>query len=206
MKPLVISVDGIDGSGKTTLVMALKEYLEELGHTAVVVPYLGPGLVREAVINEPNLEAFHRMVLLRVAADIAMKQYEEAIANGHFVIADRAVDTFYAYQGYGEGLINSIEPLDKFFERMIVPDVSFLLDISVKKAHERMALRNQAADLFEVRGEDYFERVRNGYLIRQKLFPDRVMLIDASEPQKKVALMAKLHLDWVFESGESEEE
>jgi dTMP kinase len=108
-------------------------------------------------------------------------EIEPALADGTWVVCDRFSDSTYAYQCGGRGLDRQVVLLlEEIAHPGLQPDVTLLFDIDPATAHARQQSRSQQADAFESRGLDYFIRVRNAYLERQREHARRIRIVDAS--------------------------
>jgi dTMP kinase len=109
-----------------------------------------------------------------------------ALAEGQYVLTDRFTDASYAYQGGGRGLpMALIEALERDFVG-IRPDLTLLLDLGVEQGMARAQARGQALDRIEQERTDFFQRVREIYRQRAEREPERIVIIDASQPQDDV--------------------
>ena len=180
-----ITVEGIDGAGKSSHLDFLCGRATARGER--VVRTREPGgtpaaeKMRELVLHhamEPLAEA---LVMFADRAAHVESEIEPALATGTWVICDRFSDSTYAYQCGGRGLDRDVViQLEAIAHPGLQPDVTFLFDIDPATASARQQRRNQAADGFETRGLDYFIRVRNAYLERQREHAGRIRVVDAS--------------------------
>jgi len=190
-KGVFISIEGIDGSGKTTLVNQLIDRLK--GKTIPVLSIREPGgtrvseKIRELLLNRDNFDILPRTeALLYAAARIQLleEKIKPALAQGYLVIADRYLDSTIAYQGFGRGIdLEFLELLNNLCTGGMVPDLTFLLDIDPLKAAQRRSNINR--DRLEMEGDDFLKRVRNGYL-QLAAHNRRIKVIDASKPIEDV--------------------
>lgn len=206
MSGFLISLEGGEGAGKTTVLNALRECLVE--HGFEVVSTREPGgtaageMIRGVLLN-PELKLFSETELLLMfaaRAQLVRELIQPAMARGAAVISDRFTDASFAYQGGGRGLdMGRIAELERW-AAVIKPDLTFLLDVSVQLGFERARSRGGELDRIEREREDFFERVRATYLNRAKNEPDRFRVIDASQSPEAVvsAVMEKLNA-WLHE-------
>lgn len=188
----LISIEGGEGAGKTTVFNAIRQFLGDAGLTVVGTREPGGTAVGER-IREVLLSPDHRIVpeaelLLMFAsrAQLVQELIRPALAQGHVVLTDRFTDASFAYQGGGRGLPAAhIEALERDFVG-IRPDLTLLLDLGVEQGMARAQSRGQALDRIEQERTDFFLRVREAYLQRAEREPDRIVLIDASQPQDDV--------------------
>ncbi len=179
---LFITLEGIDGAGKSSHVAWLAEYWRSLGRVVLVTREpggtpLGEQL-RELVLHQPMDE--HTELLLVAAArnEHLRASILPALARGCVVICDRFADSTYAYQGYGRGLpLAWIDALEGTVVGNHRPDRTYLFDVPAEvAARRRSAVR--AADRFEAQDAAFFERVRAGYLARATAEPARFVRLD----------------------------
>jgi dTMP kinase len=194
--PRFVSLEGGEGAGKTTVLNALREALQQAGHE--VVSTREPGgtplaeQIRELLLRPGAEKPAAETELLLMFASRAQHVRETilpALQRGAWVVSDRFTDSSYAYQGGGRGL-------DTVFiaelERRVVgiqPGLTLLLDLGVALGRERTRGRDLALgpDRIERERDDFFEHVRRAFLARARAEPERVKVIDASQPAAAVA-------------------
>ena len=193
----LITIEGIDGAGKTTLASELET---ELGARGVQVRLLRePGGVRAAervrdLVKDPDLRIGARAEALLYAAARA-QLVEEAIQPllqaGTWVLLDRFVDSSLAYQGGGRELgIEQVRAINQFATRGLVPDRTLLLLVDPELGRSRSRLRGEAVDRLEAEREDFFRRINAAYLELAAEDSDRVRQIDGSLPPEQVRTAA----------------
>jgi dTMP kinase len=180
-----ITLEGIDGAGKSSHLDFLRGLVEARGHGALVTREPGAtpfgARLRDVVLHHPTSALAEALVMFADRAAHVEGDIEPALAAGTWVICDRFSDSTYAYQCGGRGLDRDVVVrLEEIAHPGVQPDVTFLFDIDPATAHARQQQRNQQADAFERRGLEYFVRVRNAYLERQREDPKRIRTIDAS--------------------------
>jgi dTMP kinase len=198
----LITIEGIDGAGKTTLAVTLIPALRARGHHAELLREPGGVEVSErirALVKDPELEVAPRTEALLYAAARA-QLVEEAIrprlAAGHWVLLDRFVDSSLAYQGAGRGLgIDEIRHLNLFATGEVVPDRTLLLSLPPQVAGDRTADRADAPDRLEQAGREFFWRVHAAYANLAAADPDRIRTLDATQPPREVLAQAIAALD-----------
>ena len=183
---MFISFEGIEGSGKSTQIDLLESSLKDLGHNVKKLREPGTTLLGEKIreiflettneIIDPITEAF---LLYASRNHLDTHILRKNLDNGSVVIADRYADATIAYQCYGKGL--SIDFIYYLHEqsKLLVPDLTFYMDISAKKSKERISLREM--DRMESESLEFFENVRQGYLEIAVKSPDRVVCLDAEK-------------------------
>ncbi len=192
MNGFLISLEGGEGAGKSTVINALRDCL--IKHELEVVATREPGgtaageMIRQVLLNS-ELKLFSETELLLMfaaRAQLVRELIQPAIARGAAVISDRFTDASFAYQGGGRGLDSGrIAELERW-AAVIKPDLTFLLDVSVQQGLERARSRGGELDRIELEREDFFERVRATYLNRAKNEPTRFIVIDASQSPEVV--------------------
>ncbi len=188
----LISIEGGEGAGKTTVFNAIRQFLSDAGITVIGTREPGGTEVGER-IRQVLLSPDHRIVpeaelLLMFAsrAQLVEELIRPALAQGQYVLTDRFTDASFAYQGGGRGLPPAqIEALERDFVG-IRPDLTLLLDLGVEQGMARAQARGQALDRIEQERSDFFLRVRESYLQRAAQEPLRIVIIDASQSQDDV--------------------
>lgn len=195
---LFITLEGVEGSGKTTQAGTLAETLRARDHRVMVTREPG-GTRAGAAIREIFLDAAVSLnvaaELLLVLADRAQHVFEKlkpALEAGEIVISDRYSDSTTAYQGYGRGFdLRLLGELNRLATAAMVPDLTIVLDCSVQTGLARTRQRATASahhfDRFE--GEDiaFHTRVREGFLTIARGEPERVTVIDSERPLAEVS-------------------
>lgn len=186
MKGKLITFEGCEGSGKTTQVDLIKNYLDE---NKIDYIYLRePGgtkiseKIRKIILDVENSEmTSHAEALLYASAraQLLAEKVIPALEKGKLVVIDRYIDSSFAYQAYARGLgMEFISKINSFAIENCMPDMTIFLDISPKKAFERKGGEDKD-DRLEQSGIDFHERVYQGYLSLSKIYKDRFVLIDS---------------------------
>jgi dTMP kinase len=205
-----ITLEGIEGVGKTTQVARLSAALNARGIAHVVTREPGgtplAESIREVVLTarEEKLPPMAELLLMFAARAVHLANHiEPNLAAGNWVICDRFTDATYAYQGGGRRLdVRPIAALENMVQGSRRPDLTILLDAPVKNALARAAARNAGAitDRFERERTEFFARVRDVYLARAAAEPERIAVIDAEQAIDDVgaAVLAKLEArSWI---------
>ncbi|MFM6955984.1 MAG: dTMP kinase [Ignavibacteria bacterium] len=172
---MFITFEGIDGSGKSTQIQLLKEWLERLDHTVTVLREPGGNVVSEQIRqllldSTEHIEPRCELLLFTAArAQLVSKVIRPALKAGHIVICDRYIDSSVAYQGYGRGLpIDDIVRINDFATAGLIPDITFIFDLTVDDAAKRAGFRSNdnktKPDRMEQSGDAFFERTKQGYI------------------------------------------
>lgn len=192
MRGRFITIEGIDGAGKSTQTESLIALLKARG--VEVVRTREPGgtpageTIRELLLNEEMGVETETLLFFASRAEHVEKVIRPALERGAWVLSDRFTDATYAYQAGGKGMSGQrVEALEKWTLGDFAPDLTILFDISPETAHERLAARGVDEDRFERLGVDFFTRVRNAYLERAAANPARFLIVDASAAPEKVA-------------------
>jgi dTMP kinase len=189
-----ITVEGIEGAGKSTQMNALREFLDAKGKRVVMTREpggtpLGEAL-RELLLNPGNrgMSADTELMLVFAArAEHLHKVIEPALKRGDWVLSDRFTDATFAYQGGGRGIAAArIAALEDWVQGPLRPDLTVLLDVPVDLGMARIAGRGKP-DRFEREEGGFFERIRANYLQRVAAEPRRFRCIDASAPVDQVS-------------------
>jgi dTMP kinase len=192
-----LTIEGIEGVGKTTQVARLSAVLQDRGIAHVVTREpggtpLAEG-IREIVLKAGDevLPPVAELLLMFAARSVHLANHVEPnLRAGRWVICDRFTDATYAYQGGGRRLsMDTIRQLETMVQGGRRPDLTLLLDAPVEQALRRARQRNAdaAADRFESERAEFFERVREVYLARAASEPQRIAAIDASRSADLVA-------------------
>ena len=179
----IFSFEGIEGVGKSTQINLLKNYLEENGYSTEIVREPGSTVTGESIRSilldsKENLSS-ETELLLMFAARAQLISEKVSNSNSDVVLFDRFYDASVAYQGFGRNLsIDFINNLIEF-SNCPEPNLTFLLDISVKDGFGRKV--NDIKDRIESSGNEFFEKVRNGYLEIANNNQNRIKIINAKQ-------------------------
>ncbi len=182
---LFITFEGADGCGKTTQLNLLKEYFEKVGKDVVLTREPGAkGLgehVRKILLNYDGVvsDRCESFLFLADRAQNVDVIVNPAINDGKIVLCDRHTDSTVAYQGYGRGLdINEINMLNNLATGGIKPDLTLVFDVDIETSMQRVG---NEKDRMEQSGNEFFNRVRYGYLKIAEQEPNRVKVIDSTQ-------------------------
>ena len=192
--PRLLSIEGGEGAGKSTVLSALREALLADGHE--VVSTREPGgtplaeRIRELLLGgsgEPVHAETELLLMFAARAQHVREVVLPALQRGAWVISDRFTDSSYAYQGAGRGL--DPEWIAALERRAVgvKPGLTLLLDLDVREGRARTAGRDLWPDRIESEQDDFFERVRAGFRARAAAEPQRFRVIDAAQPPAGVA-------------------
>ncbi|MFN6961031.1 MAG: dTMP kinase [Rhodocyclaceae bacterium] len=194
-----ITLEGIDGAGKSTHLVWLVDFLRGRGHSVVQTrepggTQLGEKL-RELLLAEPMHLETEALLMFAARREHLERVIWPALERGDWVVCDRFTDASFAYQGGGRGLpFDKLVQLETWVQGEFQPDLTLLFDLPVEVAIQRMNGAARQLDRFEREKTDFHERVRAAYLARARQMPERIKVIDA---QQSCAHIQKL-LEKVF--------
>ena len=199
-QPRLVTLEGGEGAGKSTVLAALRDTLASAGHEVVCTREPGGTPLAEQIRDllldprhEPPAQETELLLMFAARAQHVRETVLPALARGAWVLSDRFTDASYAYQGGARG--GDVQFIAELERRVvgIEPGLTLLLDVPVQVGLSRMRGRGDA-DRIESEREDFFERVRTAYLGRAQAHPERFRLIDASQALEVVAATAAGHL------------
>ncbi|NYT27215.1 MAG: dTMP kinase [Candidatus Thiodubiliella endoseptemdiera] len=181
-----ITVDGVEGAGKSTQINFICEYLKDKGINVILTREPGGTEIGEKIRtmllsnSTGKMHADTELMLMFAARNEHIQnKIIPVLAQGDWVLSDRFTDASYAYQGGGRGLdIERIAQLENWVLQDFTPDMTLLLDVSVHIGMQRVESRG-TKDRIEQEDFDFFNRVRQAYIARAKQYPQRIKLIDA---------------------------
>ncbi len=190
-----ITVEGIDGSGKSTALGHLSEALARQGIPAVTTREPGGTELAEAIRDlllgtdrEAPCADTETLLMFAARAQHLERLIRPALARGKWVLCDRFTDATYAYQGGGRGIPDErIRALASWTHPGLAPHRTLLLDVPVAEGRHRRAAARGDEDRLEGEGEAFLGRVRSAYLRLASAEPDRIRLVDAAQPWTEVA-------------------
>ncbi|MFO7611488.1 MAG: dTMP kinase [Clostridia bacterium] len=184
-KGFFISVEGLDGSGKTTQIQSIDDYFRGIGMETIMIREPGGTeigeKVRDILLDACNtgMDSVAEMLLFAASrAQIMAEKILPALNEGKVVICDRFIDSSIAYQGYGRGLdVEEVMAVNLAAVRHVLPDITFFLD---KKPEESLRRRREAtgADRLENERMEFHDRVYKGYKELCKKYPERIKKLD----------------------------
>lgn len=189
----LITLEGIDGAGKSTLARGMSAALIDRGVDVELLREPGGVATAEAIrelVHDPARPIGARAEALLFAAaraQLVEEVIEPRLAAGAFLLVDRFVDSSLVYQGAGRGLgLAAIAELNRFATGGLIPDRTLLLDLDPELARERSGERGDTADRFEQESVTFFAGLASAYRERAKAEPTRVRVLDASRPPERL--------------------
>ena len=192
-KGLFITLEGIEGAGKSTVVDFIEDFLTKEGHDVIKTREPGGTVIgeqiREILLKNENYTLTYDTELLLVFSARAQHIQEvilPALSLGKIILCDRFTDASYAYQGGGRGIDASrINLLEKWVQGDLRPNLTLLFDLDVSIGMQRTKKRSDA-DRFEREEIIFFEKIRNTYLERAKKEPQRFRIINSASSLENV--------------------
>lgn len=181
-----ITLEGVDGAGKSTHLIWLVNYLRSIGHTVVQTREPGGTMLgeklRELLLNDSMHLETEALLMFAARREHLDQVIQPAVARGDWVVCDRFTDASFAYQGGGRGLsIEKLTQLENWVQEGFQPDLTLLFDLPIDIAAQRMAGAARQLDRFEQERTDFHERVRATYLDRAAAMPSRIKVIDSRQ-------------------------
>lgn len=192
MKGIFITIEGGDGSGKSTQIELLRGFVMEHGYDVVLTREPGgtriSEVIRDIILDKELTEMTDMTEALLYAAARAQHTETKIVPNlkaGKIVICDRYVDSSIVYQGYARGLGDSVRIINEYATNYLLPHLTILLDLSHKESMERKKNQKEL-DRLEMQKERFHKMVSQGYRDLAELHPDRILRVDASLPIQEI--------------------
>ncbi|MBS3936532.1 MAG: dTMP kinase [Sulfuritalea sp.] len=197
-----ITLEGVDGAGKSTHLSWLVNHLRAQGRT--VVQTREPGgtplgeKLRELLLHLSMQLETEALLMFAARREHLAQIILPALERGDWVVCDRFTDASFAYQGGGRGLSNAkLSQLENWVQEGFQPDLTLLFDLPIEVAAQRMAGAARPLDRFEREKADFHERVRAAYLARAAAMPARVKVIDSRQSLESI----QKQLEEIFSSA-----
>ena len=196
-----ITLEGVDGAGKTTHVEFIKKYLFDLGVNFVMTREPGGTLLgeqlREILLHDEMSPETETLLMFAARNEHIEKVIRPNLTEGKVVISDRFTDATYAYQAGGKGVKEKkIDILKEWVQGRLQPDLTFLFDLSVEVSIERLN-KTRELDKFEREEKSFHENIRQKYLLLAKVSPERFCILNSEESIEEIQNQIKLKLDRV---------
>lgn len=186
-----ITLEGMDGAGKSTHIPRIIEMLKARGHE--VVSTREPGgtplgeRLRELLLHEAMHAETETLLMFAARREHIAQVIAPALARGAYVLSDRFTDATFAYQSGAKGVpAHKVEVLEQWVQEDLQPDITLLFDVPVEISIARLA-GARSPDKFERESADFFTKIRNAYLERARQNPQRFRIIDAGKSLQEVA-------------------
>lgn len=195
-----ITLEGAEGSGKSTQAALILEYLKSKKLPVVLLREPGGVKISESIrkllldVKSTGMgDECETLLYMAARAQMVKEVLEPQLQAGKIILCDRFLDSTIAYQGYGNGIdIKTIEQLGLFATKGIAPDLTVLFDIAPEKGLSRAGDKK---DRIESRSLEYHSRVRHGYLELARQYPARIKLIHVDAAKEEIFERVKAHLD-----------
>jgi dTMP kinase len=187
----LITLEGVDGAGKSTHIEFLAQRLQARGRQLLVTREPGgtplAEKLRALVLTEPMTPLTETLLMFAARTDHVERVIRPALQSGRWVLCDRFTDATAAYQGAGKGVSQDlIQRLAEASHPGLVPDRTLIFDCPYDVARRRLAASGRTLDRFENEGAEFFDRVRQAYLARAAAQPERIRLIDATQTIEEI--------------------
>ncbi|HHU17672.1 MAG TPA: dTMP kinase [Clostridiales bacterium] len=201
---LFITFEGPDGSGKTTQIDRLEAFIINKGYDAVLTREPGGTKIgekiREIILDKNNTEMEYMTEALLYAAARAQhvsQVIKPALEEGKMVICDRFMDSSIAYQGFGRGLGDSVRVINEYAVNGCFPDITFLLKLDPEIGKIRIKVEDR--DRLELEKLEYHKVVFRAYEELEKLYPERIIGIDANRSIDEISNEIQFHIEGLMD-------
>lgn len=202
---MFITIEGVDGSGKTTAVKNVVAKLENKGYEVVLTREPGGEKIAEEIRQliladrsegmDPWTEA---LLYLAARREHLNKVIIPALKANKIVISDRFMDSTTAYQGHGRGLgLDEVDEMQRIIVGKYIPDLTIYFDLDANEAQRRLTSATKTKNRFDLEKHEFKNRVREGYRKLIQKYPDRIRVIDANQSIENVQ---KQTTDLIFEA------
>lgn len=204
---LFVSLEGIDGAGKSTQLQAVVDVLRAAGRQVVLTREPGGTeigeKIRELLLHQSMHPATEALLMFAARQEHVLRVIEPSLLGGADVVCDRFTAATLAYQGGGKGVpAERLEALARWVHPGLLPDVIVLIDVPPEVAAQRLAQTRQR-DRFEQESVDFFARVRANYLQQAAASPDRWLVVDGTQSPEAVQDIITQHLKKALQLFES---
>jgi dTMP kinase len=202
---LFLSLDGMDGCGKSTQCRLLADWFRARGHA--VTACRDPGgtslgdQLRQVLLgsSHPRSPTAEALLFMASRAQLVAEVIRPALARGDVVVSDRFLLSTVVYQGHGKGLDpGMLWDVGRLAAEGLEPDLTFVLDLPLEVARARL---NRPADRMESLGDDFFRRVREGFLTEARRRPERFRVVNAAPEPEAVHARITQEVSRVLETG-----
>ena len=196
-----ITLEGVDGAGKTTHIEFIKKYLSDLGINFIMTREPGGTMLgeqlREILLHDDMTAETETLLMFAARSEHIEKVIHPNLKEGKVVISDRFTDATYAYQAGGKGVKEKkIDILKEWVQGNLQPNFTFLFDVSVEVSIERLN-KTRELDKFEREEKSFHENIRKKYLLLAKASPERFCILNSEKSIEEIQNQIKLKLDKV---------
>jgi dTMP kinase len=191
-KMAFISIEGCDGSGKTTQSKLLQQNLIKRGIETVLTKEPGGSpfgeIMRNILLSNEIKDSMTEFLLLSAARRDHILEINKYLAANKWVITDRFSDSSIAYQGYAKGLdVQKIDLITQMITEGLMPDLTILLDVSIDVMQQRMEQSEKHTSFYDMKGIAFHQKIKNGFLEIAKKYPERVVIVNADKSIAEVS-------------------
>jgi dTMP kinase len=191
---MFITFEGPEGSGKTSQIVLLAEYLQEKGYDVVQTREPGGTPIGDQIravlhdVNNREMESVTELLLYSASrAQLVRELVEPALVAGKIILCDRYADSTIAYQGYGRGLdLPALYMLTEFATGGLKPHLTLLLDIYVERGLDRRQMGGEEMNRLDLETVSFHQKVRKGYHTLAEAEPERWVIVDADRPVEAI--------------------
>ncbi|MDX2186639.1 MAG: dTMP kinase [Opitutaceae bacterium] len=195
-KGILISFEGSEGAGKSTQIARLAQRIQDRGHDVISTREPGGTEIGEQIRNiivhnskGDEMRAETELLLFAAArAQLVRETIVPALLNGTVVLSDRFLDSTTVYQGIARNLaLGPVNQINRFAIGNVMPDLTVVIDVPTEVSLAR--IRQRASDLpdrMERENIDFYEKVREGYLVLAKGMPERIIVVDGTQPEDEI--------------------
>ncbi|WKU18373.1 dTMP kinase [Advenella alkanexedens] len=199
MTGLFITLEGVDGAGKSTHMKWLPDFFANQGLEVIMTREPGGTPVgeklREILLHDAMSQETEALLMFASRQENINQLIKPALAAGKLLLCDRFTDSTYAYQGGGRHFdLNKIAALENWVQEGLNPDLTLLFDVPLAVSRERLGRSGVSLDRFEQENDAFFEAVRGAYLQRAATEPHRFLLIDSTRPFEEVRAFIETRL------------
>jgi len=194
LKGKFITFEGPEGSGKSTVIIAVKDFLEKEGYSILTTREPG-GIkiaedIRNIILDKENVEMDAHAEALLFAASRSQhfhEKIEPALNDNKIILCDRFIDSSLAYQGHARGLgIDEVYKINKFAIGDSLPELTLFIDVPPKVGLERVFSNIRKIDRLDLETLEFHEKVYEGYMIIAKKYANRFKVVDGTQPVEKL--------------------
>jgi len=204
---MLITFEGIEGSGKSTQIKLLYEYLKLKGHDVILTREPGGTTFGEELRNvflkqDANIFPLTELlVIMAMRAQLVEELIVPSLNAGKTVLCDRFADASYVYQGYGRGIdLGVIENLNRLATKGIRPNLTILIDCTVKEGFRRKMANGFSIDRFEKENRDFHMKIKRAYLKISKEDPKRFYVVDGRKGVEDIQMLIRKRVEGLLES------
>ena len=189
-----ITFEGPEGSGKTSVIIGVEQYLTKEGYSILTTREPG-GIkiaeeIRTIILDNKNIEMDAHAEALLFAASRSQHFNEKilpALANNKIILCDRFIDSSLAYQGHARGLgIDKVYEINKFAIGDVLPELTLFIDVPPSVGLKRVFSNSRKVDRLDLESLKFHEKVYEGYMIIAEKYENRFKIVDGTQPVEKV--------------------